>query len=1826
MIKKLFSFILCLAPLGALADTPVEPEENPVADYVKLTPIDGNGTVILTEGLKLVEGATKDNPRVVWNWTNPNTGAEVLTKSLVIDSTEGLGLDIYGLSVGDSGNYGTGFLYVPYTTTAPTTGFTISSKSDVSISAILRVLAGNTLTLQGDGTNINFMLGNVSNGGLLNEGTLTLSAINNFVSSNVISNKGNLTIGAQTMTMNGKGLENRGTVDITVAGAMDMGNGDSANPLYGTITSLQAAIAGDGVSELPAATSAKIKAASLTSGAIQNNSGIMTINVSAPDGTQGDLTVKNTLGNDAILVSGVIENKSGTEMEIRARNITLDGAMTNEGNNSNIRIVASGDLTINGKNTTTVDENGTLKYPSQASFVNGGNLYADVAGAMTLANGFDLSTMATTNTFEVNTGTLSLGNRQNLFSNNLNKFILNVHNGNIDETGVAVINGAGGNTSANMTLTAQGLHVGSVVNSGQNLYIAQVNNDVIAPISGNIVIDNGVTANSGYTQIWADDNVTSSAGTVSAENGAELHISGEKGLTVANVYNNGKILLQSSNATEGNINITGNVTNESGTLNIESRSITVAGTLASNGGVTTIDGSDVNGGSLSLGRVDVFAGIVNINAIKGGITMAGPLTVKANGGGVGGGLNISQATNRLDVTGNSTAPGDVLIAGELTLSPNAVSNGNRVNIDSQGVQNFVMTSTGTMTFDGGINAISSDANRTAQFIAKNVLDDDGVTPVANNITVGDNGIAASGQGHLIFGDATNHSNVTTTGMVTANKDTAGNVGSIEFYSDQVTVGSLSGDGKFIAHGREISATEGGIVLTDGIRFNSANPTAGLSIKDTTDFTLTTADDGAQGGSISVAGGVAVAAGNTLHMLSSENVNLNGIVSEGRTLDLAGTLDVKASSGDIVVANEARTTTQGALTAAAENITMAKVTNQGQLNLDANRISLDSLVNTGQATLTAADTVIVPEIRANAGVLTVDSNSADITTLSVANGAQATFVGSLINVAGATTVVGDLVQGNATGALNFTSPSVEFTGRSVNVTGNFKAEANSGNYTIANALTVGGDIIVDNGTNVFIEAQSTTAKNLTNRGKLVLTSLDGISLSGNDGINNSGDLTLSFGNNVLNVANFVSTGKVQLDGAGLNTASVFEQAALYQNAPMATLGAGDVNAVASDFTFSAPSVVLGTIKQYSGSMVMNTSDVTVANDIDATDLRIQATPATNWLNVGVLDGNVSGNVQFIGLEHMDINGNYTFNDKSKIDAAILPYAVAGDTNSTAYNYWADVSLVDDSTLGQITNRGGDAAEPLISVSGQFITDLDIDMRSPLLAAGIPVDTNQVSIRIFDMINPGTAIWLVHADGGVTELGPRIRNLNVLFCNADGSKCFNYYGSAEKYNDTGTDLPAYLTVRDSARDGFADSLYIVFDPRFGGPRPVFKIQPIVEREPDHTKMEYVSAGALDDLIAGQLEREKFSATSPIEAISVAFEGTNMAQLANELYNRMEYYDLSHDGTGLARFSRLTQAREIEQLMGSVVLNEHTTFRDFEDRMLDEFIWHRNRNRRKAWGEFDYGMISQKASDSKTIDSTRFAFSGGYDWQETSTMILGVSAHLSHMKGDNSDSMNLGYRPGEFIDGHVKIDVADTNIGIGGYLLKTLTTKMRLYGNAFLDMHWLDVSRDQNYVNHIDGSGTAFSLISEWGVMHDWLNQYVVGNAYVRAGYNTGFSVTEKAQGRDYMKMESDGYLILTPGYSLIAQKRIYPDTWFQIRPYVSVGAEYDIAGAPDSAKYRFAPARRDTKYSVDIDPLWANIGGGVEFVSVKNVQVGLDYRYQYNSDIQMHKIKLSGSYRF
>lgn len=300
------------------------------------------------------------------------------------------------------------------------------------------------------------------------------------------------------------------------------------------------------------------------------------------------------------------------------------------------------------------------------------------------------------------------------------------------------------------------------------------------------------------------------------------------------------------------------------------------------------------------------------------------------------------------------------------------------------------------------------------------------------------------------------------------------------------------------------------------------------------------------------------------------------------------------------------------------------------------------------------------------------------------------------------------------------------------------------------------------------------------------------------------------------------------------------------------------------------------------------------------------------------------------------------------------------------------------------------------------------------------------------------------------------------------------------------------------------------------------------------------------------------------------------------------------------------ELAQVLDTIVMNTHTVFRDMSTRMMDESIWNRNRRLNKLWMDGGAGLFVQKSGDART-DGTRFDLNIGLDHQFGDTWVAGLMVRAAYMRGlGDSEST----------------DVRDLNGGAGMYFLKTLNRKMRLYGNGAFDMHFFDVRRGSG----TDGDAVSYAATAEFGLIHDWLNQYIMGNLYLRGGYNFAFDITESANGDDFATADFDGFVFLTPGYSVTAQKRIYPSAWFEMRPSLTVGAEYDFFGVPGSVSYKLAGDSAWSNYDTGLKPWWFNGGAGIEFLGVSGWHIGLDYRYMYNTNIQMHKLWIDMKYRF
>ena len=878
--------------------------------------------------------------------------------------------------------------------------------------------------------------------------------------------------------------------------------------------------------------------------------------------------------------------------------------------------------------------------------------------------------------------------------------------------------------------------------------------------------------------------------------------------------------------------------------------------------------------------------------------------------------------------------------------------------------------------------------------------------------------------------------------------------------------------------------------------------------------------------------------------------------------------------------------------------------------------------------------------ANMGRLSVDGETALTISGSVYNFGKAEIL-SLNNTVGKITIAGDVTNAGGSASagpctnindcnLFINARGLTINGTLSNQTGNTHvlASDNSGANIVIGGLTTGGGWM---GIDILTGLNVTNGITM-NGGTLAMTAADDINI-GTDILNNRGTLTavvqdaFNFANGTINT--------------GLGSRTIIDANSI--------TGKSITNA--GIFAATAPQFVTltnGGITNY-GTMTVNTSVLTITTGGISSDgkLVISSGPfmltggvanmpvltATNpnnwypWLNVNVA-GDVTGGVQFVGLGNMTIGGNYEFDNSSAIHAAVLP---ASYGSIPGRNYYATVVPDPNGTdFGKIVNVDayGHPTSAIINVGGTFYSDLSFPTPTPV--PGATIGAGEVGVSIFDILNPSDAIWLIHADGGVAEDGfGKMRNVAVQFCNLDGTKCFNYLTTMRDQSglllnsSNPADLPAFLSVRDSNDDGIMDSVYIVFDPAFG-PAGIFKIQPIVNREPTHTKSEWQSAGAIDDMVAGGVAKAKFSANSPIEAIPVALAGTNLSSMANELYARMNQYITDGKTDYLTQFSRLFKPRELNMMASQMTMAEHENNSEFERRMMDESQWNRNRNLTKFWGDFTYSMYAEKETD-QNVKGTRFNFTGGIDVQRGKNDIFGLMAHAGRTTGKDSDSMNLNFGSCVEPAGFVDLTVSGTTVGAGAYLLHRITDNARFYVNAMLNADLFDIARRQTYVDPISGTGTSFNITSEWGLVHNLWLDYISGNLYARFGYNFGLNATTKSAGSDYMKYHGDGYFILTPGYILSLHKKVYLTPWLVMNPHIGAGVEYDLGGF-DSMYYKFAIADKLTKYDVDMSPLWAMGRAGVDFTGVSGWSIGAEYEYKYNNVIKMNTFRLYGSYRF
>lgn len=1781
----------CFAPVGAMSAT---------IEYVTVIPNSGQFSSTVNITSDQVAAIESGNGMVITGLTPVGSSALNIAGNLQVFDTPDVSALPGTLFISDSVSNGTG-------------DFTIQADGAVSIDGMMVVNSPNRLFVVSSYTAGNTF--DMTVGGVLNQGKLFVEDVDNFTSGGTIVSNGILNVSANTLDLKMVAVDGGSATFSAKKQASD------ASDVTLSVEQLVNNSADDA--------SIVLDADVISAGTIQNNAtaGNIVIGVAGDDATQ------------SFTSTGNVENSgNGMTINAAAANVVVDGIMKNTNGKM---LINAANLTVNGGSA------------DGYSFFNNGQLQINVSGTTTLANGFELNMMQNTygNSFALTTGNLDLGtNSSDLFANELNSFSVK-----ITEADYLTGNVSNGliNQNANMYFSAQNLTVGNVVNNA----VAQYGLGGLS-VSGSmdlVATDGTLTVGSLSDVVGADTTLMASdivnvGGAVNSK--GSVFVSGpvinigtvEKPVEI---NNSGNLSLLASSASGGALTAFSNVTNAGGELKIDGQQVALNGNVVNkNDAMLIIDGARYDDSFVRLGGLDVVGGSVSLNTIDG-VNIAqsdtfgtGTLSV------TGGALVLGNQVHTLDV---AAPQGNLINAVYIGGNLSAVSSADNmqagdVSVLAGGTSGFTLTSNGDISIGGSITSVESGASsRSIKVVASNGVIDitGGVNAKNSNKSVSLSGTSITAGGDVV----------------------ASNNGVIYLSSNNIVVGSLTDNELNVAKGGAIYVqgvadsegnqqavnltVNGDVVIKNGLSFNPATANSGLIVSGTNAFSLIS-----QGGNsdINISGGIDGFAG-SITLQSNSDIIVKDAVSNPGALDVTAgnTVDFK---GAII--------TSGAFNVDAKNgISLADISNTGNVSLETTGGNITTgIVNTGLPetpsvdanygmTFSTADDLDMLSFEVSGGIVDITADSVAVNSsasgavsgnMFVVNGGTVNLnVKEELDVNGGIRIVGDLYQGtNKSGALNLLTNKFNVYANGLAVTEGFVADKNSVTYDISGNVSIAQDISIDGSADVAFYADVFTADNVENASNLSIDVDDYVKLSdvintgaldivaGNGidmgSLQNSGSLTLNTGGAVLNVYEFqMNAGIASFMGAGLNaTGNIATNGTLYHNY-VGPMSAGDIYVKANEYNISASSFTVGEIVQDNGSLNIISSDVTVSGDIDVSDLTIVADTMQGKLDL-LVKGSILGNTDILGLEQMTVGQDYVFDNSSRLVAEILQYDSSALPNNnddvTTRNYWSSISLNEDDTLGQITNAADGQA--LVQVDGKFQVGVTYDPALSLGGTGALSDS-QIGIKLTDVVDAGTAIWLLSANSIEKIEGfDNIRNLGVLFCNADGSQCTQLKDNAG----------AFITLRDTDGNSVMDSMYVVFDPRFGGPVLIEnnKVQTIVSRQPDYTGYEIVAAGALDNLIAGQLQEQGYGDRTPIEVIPTMFKGTNLETLMTELYNRLDYYSTSANGVSLLPFASLVQPREVEQLIGSVALNTHTFARDFEDRLIDEFIWNRNKNLEKAWFDFDFGMFNQKVFDGTKIDGNRFSLTAGYDWQETKTLIWGLVGRVSHMSSDDAVALDLTYVPGKTVLGNVSVDVADTNVGFGAYLLKTLFPWARVYGNAFADIHLFDIKREQTFVDSIEGSGTSFALTSEWGFMHDWLNQYIVGNLYVRAGYDSGFSITEQAGGSDYMELESKRRFMLTPGYSLTAQKRIYPTSWFQIRPYATIGVEYDAFGTPDYAEYKFAGADVYSKYDLDIDPLWANIGAGFQFVSAGGAQVGIGYRYQYNNAIQLHNIKLSGSYRF
>jgi len=398
--------------------------------------------------------------------------------------------------------------------------------------------------------------------------------------------------------------------------------------------------------------------------------------------------------------------------------------------------------------------------------------------------------------------------------------------------------------------------------------------------------------------------------------------------------------------------------------------------------------------------------------------------------------------------------------------------------------------------------------------------------------------------------------------------------------------------------------------------------------------------------------------------------------------------------------------------------------------------------------------------------------------------------------------------------------------------------------------------------------------------------------------------------------------------------------------------------------------------------------------------------------------------------------------------------------------------------------------------------------------------------------------------------------------------------------------------------------------------------------------VAAGALDNWLYYNLGDALFNPDKPlpVEAIPLTFEKTIFKDVAIELQNRFIYAYPEGKAVGamgepepLHQFTRLFIPTEAAQYAWAMNTSDRMYQLSMQKRVANEMLWPRKRKRSKIWVDGDYGMQTIKIDDEAPAAGSRMSFRMGYDRLLSPGAVFGLSGGYTMVSSTQSEDIMLGF-DGKRVPGKREVVANDATISVGGYLLARMIPKAWAYISGNYHMHTLTLTREQNFMGDISGTGAATSVTGEVGITHSLYGQEAIGNVFVRAGMNQGMTLEEKVGEAMYMDMKQKAYTTVAPGYILTFQKRMYLNPTFIMRPYMSVGGEYEAIGMGDTVQYRLGGSDEYSDYKLTTDPMWITGKVGAEFLMSNGTQFGIGYEYHHNAMIQTHNVRFGGNISF